>query len=133
MLWPLTPHVRMQHCCSRRWGSPSPVKLVTAYEAPREAVQPLYEDAQAYEAHHTVHDRHMLVVAEGHITLHIKGFHLKVQGGELTRLNEMQAGPCPKMSNAGSTCNAPLQGIDDIITERGHNLLTAIDTETGMN
>ena len=89
-------------------ASPSSVKSVAAYEAPREAAQPLYKDAQAYDAHHTVHDRDMLVVAEGHITLHIKGFHLKVQGRELTRLDEMQAGPCPKMNDAGATCNASL-------------------------
>ena len=93
---------------SQMGGSPSSVKLVAAYKAPCEAAQPSYEDGQAYDAHDSVHDRHMLVVAEGHITLQIKGFHLKVQGRELTRLDAMQAGPCPKMSDAGATCNASL-------------------------
>ena len=87
------------------------MKLVAAYKAPREAVQPLYEDAQAYDAHNSVHDWHMLVVAEWHVTLHIKGFHLNMQGRELTCL---QAVPCPKLSFAAATCAAYFQKINDI-------------------
>lgn len=67
-------------------GSPSSAKSVAADQAPRESGQPLYEDPQAYDAHNGVHDWHMLVVVEWHITLHIKAFHLKAQGGELTGL-----------------------------------------------
>lgn len=98
---------------SQMGRSPSSVKSVAAYKAPCEAAQPVYEDAQAYDAHHSVHDWHMLAVAEGHITLHIKGFHLKVQGRELTHPSEPQAGPCLELSIAAATCTASLRGIDD--------------------
>ena len=96
-------------------GSPSSTKSVAAYQAPCETSEPVYEDGQAYDAHNGVHDRDMLVVVEWHITLHIKGFHLKVQGGELTGLCKVQAVPCPKPSTAAATCIASSQGTDDMI------------------
>ena len=57
-------------------ASPSSVQPPAADQAHYHPAQAGCEKAQADDAHHKVHDCHVLVVAKWGVTLHIEGLHL---------------------------------------------------------